>query len=149
MIGSHKYNYRIGATESGLQLGHFFVWGIPYPDLAIFKNFSTSVNEAGGGESQHGFATVELTWNVLTMPQAKTIRDFIETVLAVGGGGDLYLTVDLSTNGNYAWGTWADIKGKPYRPLLVPTSGSQGLRIEDFTLKVNNVSIVNNPATGL
>jgi hypothetical protein len=148
-ISVYNSNYRIAISKAKLQNGYFFVWGIPAPEFCIFKNYSTEISMVDGGQSQHGFYSVELSWPKLSFSQVKIIRHFVELSLGSSGTGVLWLTVDLSTCGLYTRNTWADIYGKPNRPKLTPVANSANLLFEDYKLVLNNVAIENNPAQGL
>jgi len=147
MFRRHELYFRIATTEAGLQRGNLFVRHIPPPSLVLYQDFSERVDTADFGQALRGIPYVEILWDQIRKDPAFIINEMIETVLAAGT--PLWLTIDLGANRSYQRGRWADIYGTPVVPQQDPDGGSRGLLISNFRLRVNNVVIDNNPATGL
>lgn len=139
--------WRISTTEAGLARGNFFIWELPPPSLPDYQNFSERVPEAEGGEATVGYAKLELTWENVSPHVLRTLRRLVQTSL--DGTKDLYLTIDRS-NGEGSGYDWVDVKGIPHIPekrVGRNSSGSRGTFLSSVLLRVNNITIVNDPAT--
>lgn len=141
-----RLHYRLATTENGLATGHLFVWQLPPPTTATYRDHSQKFPQSDGGEARHGFRSVELTWNTLTPAQAYTIRRMVVTVLSAGN--PLYLTINRA-DGTRPGNDWIDVFGRPRIPDIEPEgsiAGASGFYHRNVTLFVNNLTIVNDPA---
>ena len=137
--------WRISATST-LARKNFFLLGLPPPQTPVFETYSQLVPQSQGGQSRQGYINATLLFESLDRYQAFVLNQIVETVLTAGT--PLYLTVDFS-DGSTLPGSFIDISGTPWPIVLTPASNSQGVVYQNVELKVNNCTIVNNPATGL
>lgn len=137
--------WRISATST-LAGQNFFALGLPPPQTPVYKTYTTLVPQSQGGQSRQGYINVTLLWDVLTREQGFLLKKIVETVLAAGT--PLYLTVDYN-DGSYEAGHFVDVSGTPHPVILEPEQGTQGLIYPNVTLFVTDLTVVNNPASGL
>ena len=139
-------NYRISLTEAGLTTGYFFLRDIEPPDTAIYKNFSLTSSQSYGGQIQHGFAKVTLTWNVARSKTVYLLKQYLNTPY---GNRELYLTIPYN-DGSVMGRRFIDVKGIAH-PIDVTEGGTipsrNGMYYENLVITLNNLIIVNNPAT--
>jgi hypothetical protein len=139
--------WRIASTEAGLQKGAFFVRRIPPPHSFEYKDYSVRRPQSQGGESRHGYENVTILWDRLTPKQSNELRTVIQAGL--DDAGYIYLTVDRS-NGLASGRDWIDVRGRPQMPdflPLTPVAGSNGIMHGSVRLFVNELFIVNDPAS--
>lgn len=136
--------WRISATSTLLHQ-NFFALGLPIPQTPIFKTYSALVPQSQGGQARQGYENVSILWSELTREQGFKLKALVETVLTAST--PLYMTVDFN-DGTYLPGSFVDVSGTPYPVILEAAAWSQGLVYQNVTLFLNNVTVVNNPATG-
>lgn len=143
----NKWNlyWRI-STTSTLTGQNFFALGLPVPQTPNFQQFSVLVPQSQGGQTRQGYNNLSLLWSELDRYQAFVLKGIVNTVLSAGT--PLYLTVDFS-DGSALPGSFIDISGTPIPLTLIPGGDTQELVYPNVELKVNNCTIVNNPATGM
>lgn len=137
-------NFRIALTQAALPTSYNFLYKIASPDTAVFKGFSETVNQAQNAV-QHGYKNVELTWTNVNNNTVYQIKRFVDQALA--GTRLLYMTVPYN-DGTKPSERFIDISGIPYpvdpQPLPIAIFGSG---YQSLTLKLNNVTILSNPAS--
>lgn len=134
------------STNSTLAHKNFFLLGLPIPQTPAFETYSTLVPQSQGGQTRQGYINVKILWSELTKYQAWKLNQLVETVLAAGT--PLYMTVEYN-DGTYLEGWFVDVSGTPYPLVLTPVQNSQGIIYQNVEMTLNNVTVVNNPATGL
>jgi hypothetical protein len=143
---SYDLNFRIATTEAGLLKGALLAYGIPYPDLPIYQDYSARVDQSDGGQALRGFSYVTWQWDLLTLDQARVIRRLAET--ALDAGTPLYLTIDTGWNGSTSLGRWIDVSGTPVVPVINPEAGKRARVCRDVVLRVVDLTVENDPASG-
>lgn len=138
--------WRIAATEAALANGYMFLRGIPLPDTAPYRDHSQRVSKTTGGQARHGYKNVRLFWEILDRAQANRLRTIVQAGL--DDAGYVYLTIDRN-NGIAGGPDWIDVRGRPYMPDFDPSqiAGATGTVHQRVELFVNNLTIVNDPAT--
>lgn len=140
-------NFRISAT-SDLSKGWFIALQIPPPNVVDYQPFTEYVPEALGGESQQGYSYVTFVWNTLQPKQANRLKGFIATVLATPGNV-LYLTIPRTDASSCSDWDWIDVSGIPIMPRWNTPQDARRLIYTGVEFKVNNLTIVNDPASGV
>lgn len=140
-------NIRIATALADIDKGWLFTRGIPFPDLPIYQSFSARVNRADAGEAYRGVDEVTILWNRIEARHAQLITSWIETVL--DANGSIYLTIDRGWDTRFAPDSWVDVSGIPLLPSYQPVAGAEGRVYLNYLLTVRNLTIENNPATGL
>lgn len=139
--------WRIGVSEAGL--AYFLAIPLPPPDVAVYRDASQEISKSRGGVARHGYKSVTLQWNRLTAAQGALLRDYVQDALD-SAGGVLFLTIDRA-NGTAPTFDWIDVSGRPQLPEFsssLPTYVQGGHRgFNNVSLRVNNLSIVNDPST--
>ena len=139
-------SFRIATTEVDLTRGYFFTKGIDAPTTFIYKSFSEPFSQSFGGQVQHGFPNVTMTWVNVSSKTVKLISEYVRVALATPSR-QIFLTIPVN-NGIYIARHWVDISGTPY-PIDTTEGGvlsSFGMFFDNLTLFINNISIVNDPA---
>ncbi len=138
---------RLAITEALLTQGYLvYNWRIPSPSLPIYNDHSSKVSLTDGGQSLRGFRSFSLTFDVLDSLQRRTLRRIAEEALD-SAGGLVFATVDRGWNGAGPIGDWIDVSGQAHVPQITPIGNSNGLASSGVTLLVNNLAIVNDPAS--
>lgn len=142
-------NIRLATTEAGLPNG-FAVYslGLPEPSLPLYADHSSKAVLASGGQALRGFQSTSILFSRLTFAQARTLRKLVEDSLS-STDGLMYLTIDKGWNGSGLLGSWIDVKGVPHMPDLAPVGNTQAMIYDNVTLFVNNLTTVNDPASGI
>ena len=136
---------RLGVSEATLA---YLVYGmgLPEPDLPVYADHASKVNLGDGGQSLRGSASASLTWRQLTGHQAWQLRLLIENALATAGA-ELFMTIDKG------WGNlgppyaYIDVRGKPRIVDAPPISQSRATMRNNVTVFINNLTVVNDPAS--
>jgi hypothetical protein len=144
---SYDWNYRVSTALADLPKGALKARGLPPPDLPDYKDFSTRVNLNDGGQALRGFNYVSLLWDELTLAQAADVVRLAETALDAGTA--LYLTIDLGWGGRYSRGRWVDVSGTPIVPQVVPVARKGAWIAQNVELRVVDLTVENDPASGL
>ena len=134
------------STTSTLARKNFFLLGLPPPQTPVFETYSQLVPQSQGGQSRQGYINATLLFESLDRYQAFVLNQIVETVLTAGT--ELYMTIDYA-DGTYLPGTFADVRGTPWPLVLQPIANSQGVMYSNVELKLNNITVVAVPATGL
>lgn len=140
--------YRIGTTEA--LLAHFVARRIPPPDLVTFQEYTTRRAQSTGGQARQGYANCSVLWGSLTALQARALKKLIETAEASGGSGNgtLWLTIPQS-DASHAGQGWVDVSGTAIMPDWEPAQDGHGQLYENVVLRLNNVTVENDPSTVL
>lgn len=144
MIDDYTVNYRIGTSQQDLERGNFFVRGFPPPKVSIYSDAASSFEVADGGQSRHGYKKVKIMWRNMTARQYSILRNIVEESQSIG---DLYMTIDKSWSGQGDRGSWVDVIGKAKIPDGNQMNGAFGFT--DVVLEVNNITVINDPASNL
>ncbi len=146
-MGESSY-YRMGTSLAGLKL--FFALRLPEPQQVTFRDFSVQVPQGLGGQGRHGYIQATIMWQEVSRAQAARIRTMIDTVEATAGIGNgiLYLTIPR-TDGVSAGQAWIDISGKVTMPQFEPGAATHGTVFPNFIVKLNRVTVENEPSTVL
>lgn len=145
-----RTHYRIATSLAGLATGSFIGLGLPEPQLPQLQRFSERIRQGLGGESRHGYSWVSLLWEQLDQRQAGLLRSLITTAEVTGGNGNgtLYLTVpspDATSTGT----SWVDVSGLAQLPEFNTAPYAHGVTYINVELRLNNVTIENEPSTVL
>ncbi len=144
---SYDWNYRVSASLADLDKGALMARGIPAPDQPLLQDYSARVDRNDGGQALRGFSFVSLLWDELTLQQAHDLCNLVET--ALDAGTPLYLTVDRAWGGRYAPGRWVDVSGTPILPEVVPEARRGAWIVRNVVLRVVDLTVQNDPASGL
>ena len=144
---SYDYNYRVSTALADLTKGALLARGIPAPDQPMYSDYSARSDLTSGGQTLRGFSVVTWMWDELLLSQSNDIVALVET--ALDAGTDLYLTIDLGWGGRYSRGRWVDVSGTPVVPEVVPVARKRAWITRNFVLKVVDLTIENDPASGL
>lgn len=143
MTSNKLQNFRI-STTSDLSKGNFFLHGIAMPTTTQYKGFSETLPQADGGQVQHGYKNIILTWVSVDARTVYKIKQFVDSVLA--GTKRLYMTIPMN-DGTKVARTFIDVYGRPYPTDVSETAyPNMGIAFDNLTLTLNNVTIVNNPS---
>jgi hypothetical protein len=134
-------------TEAGLAKGFLQSIGVPKPSNA-YKAYSSQLPQSTGGQKRTGYKNDTWQWVNVTPTQANEICELVESALS--GSGVLYVTLPRA-NGENAGMDWIDAYGVPSYPEIVTIqdSGINGLVLQSVTLRINNITIVNEPSTAV
>lgn len=134
-------SYRISSEPADLSRNFLFLLRVPPPTVVQYKDHSVRSPKGDGGESRHGYKSVELTWDRLDLNQFRRLKSKIDYT------ADVYLTFPM-LNGEREGMGWVDGYGKPSLSDPVPLSPLTGkvAVYANITLRVNNVTIINDPA---
>ena len=140
------YKVRLSLTEVGLVTGYLWVRNIAVPNNIQYTGFAELISQADGGQSRQGFKNCELNWINSDSKTLYYVRRFVDNALT--GNRILYATIPLN-DGQALSRRWIDISGIP-----LPISGEEagnfgnfGIAYSGFSLKLNNVQIINNTAS--
>lgn len=143
--------YRIATTLAGLASGWFFVKRrLDEPQRVFFQPYSVQRPQRRGGEARHGFSQTSLLWKELIASQANFLWSLITAAEVTDGvgNGTIFLTVprtDASSSGV----SWVDISGIVAMPDFQIVDFTHGLKYANVLLKLNDVTIENEPSTVL
>lgn len=144
---AYDANYRIATALADLTKGALLAYGIPVPDQPLYADYSQRMDLNSGGQTLRGFSVVTWMWDSLLIDKANTIVRLVET--ALDAGTPLYLTIDLGWGGRYARGRWVDVSGTPVVPEVAPTARQGAWLTQNFILRVVDLTVETDPATGV
>lgn len=146
MSAPRRFGWRIATTEAGLASGYFSALGIQPPTNAPYHPYSTRVGQSTGGQARHGYKNVRMFWANLDRIEARILKERVVAGIALTG--NVYLTIDRA-NGDGDTYDWIDVYGKPHIPDFDPSrfAGASDIVHENIELFVNNLTIVNDPAS--
>jgi len=130
------------SSNSTLTNKHFFTWELPPVADCLYRDFSERVPQALGAETRQGYKNVTLFWEQMTYLQGFTLRTILEEVTA---GNELYLTIPRA-NGEGGYYDFIDVSGYYTMPDWDFPPRARGLIYQGVELKVNNLTIVNDPS---
>lgn len=141
---NHLQKFRISLTAD-LSKGNFFLRGIAAPTTTQYQGFSETLPQADGGQVQHGYKNLILTWVSVDANTVYIIKQFVNDCL--NSTKTLYMTVPMN-DGSKVGRTFIDVSGRPL-PIKVEEIGvpEWGVAFNNMTLALNNITIVNNPST--
>lgn len=138
----YRAQWRMAASEAGLDQRQMLTLGFRPPSVAAFQEQTEKVNGLNGAQKTRGFPQVVLQWDALGRKEIRRIREAIQLGM---GGNYLFLTIDraigLSTGPD-----WVDIKGRPFMPDITPIPKSYGEVTDQIALQLFMVEIVNEPS---
>ena len=134
-------------TEAGLAEGFLQALGIPKPSNT-YKAYQTQLPQSTGGQKRTGYKNDVWQWLLLTPTQANEVCEIVESALS--GDGVLYVTLPRA-NGENAGMDWIDAYGIPSYPeiVLIQDAGVNGRVLQSMTLRINNITIVNEVSTAI
>ena len=145
------YKFRLAISLANLQGGGwtFLNLCIPVPSFFHFADHTVRRSASRGGQSRLGYSYYEMTWDFNLLPEAaKAIRDLIteaETTSGVGNG-TLYFTAPR-TDAVSSGLMYIDGHGIAQMPdFSTPPKEAGGLAYQGIILRINNVTIDNQPA---
>ncbi len=145
---AYQWSFRVATSSAGLQDGGALkARGITVPDLALYDDHSQRLARQDGGQALRGFAWLEWFWTEIDDMSLWRLNQLIDA--AWTAGTPLYLTTDISGNGLLPAAYFVDLQGVPLRPEARPIAQAQGRTFNGVTFRVNNITIINNPAVGL
>lgn len=139
------HKWRISDQQSTLSRNSLPSVGLP-PVVQWFpRDYSVKKNDAVGGIHRDGFLTYEVLWTRMDTGQLSALMRYFNLTV----GSDLYFT-------GYWYDTvnpvvrFVDLRGKPDLSDPTPNAPAFGYGVQVFsaiTLKLNNVVLINDPAT--
>lgn len=139
--------FRIALTEAALTRGFLFSLPSPMP-TAEYRSFTEVIPQSVGGNTRQGYKSVTLQWQQVTPTQMQPITDMVET--AQGNNAQIYVTFPRGDSSNSGL-DWVDASGYPQYPEIVVSEqqGLSGLVLVSYVLKINNLTIINEPSTAV
>lgn len=137
---------RLGTSESNLTSFGWLKYALqlPEPSVAIYNDHSTRVDGSDGSQATHGYKNVQMNFNDLDRQQAYRLKKLVDDA-----GTTLWVTFDKGWNGSSPPHSWVDGYGVPKYTSVTPRSNTRGIITESVTLYIDNVTIDNDPATGI
>ena len=137
-------SYRISNTEAGLAKGAFFVRSIPPPSMDTYQPFSSIVPRSGGGDAAHGYSKLTIVWRTMSLNQYNRLKVLVNTTRP----GLVYVTFAIR-DGSQPQGIFVDASGKAQfmqQSSASPMNLVGSPAVENVTLVINNITILNNPS---
>jgi hypothetical protein len=144
----NKLRWRIATTEAGLAKNWFIGLGIPEPTQIEYMDHSVKNAQSEGGTARHGYHSVQLMWRKLSPYQAYQLKSNHDAAVA-SATGLLFMTVSRLDATNPG-ADWIDISGRPDMSPVAPEQpiiSANGYSHANIILTLNNVSVVNDPAS--
>ncbi len=132
-------------TLATLPRGSFPVVNLPPVAQYFPRDYSVKQNDAEGGQHRAGFMTYELLWTRMDSGQLSPLQRIFNNTI----DGDMFVT-GLWYDTNNPVLRWVDLKGKPDLSDATPNVPAFAFGVQVFStiaLKLNNVVLVNDPAT--
>ena len=140
-------NLRIESTEALLAKGYLlYSHSLPEPSVMTYNDHSSREAKQDGGQALRGFLSVTLLWDNLTDWQVSRLWELVNDSIT-STDELMYATVAKQWNGSGARHSWIDVKGRPHYPSVSPAGGTSARLYENVTLTINNIEIVNDPAS--
>ena len=140
---------RLATTEAALPQGYvIYSHQIPEPSIAVYNDHAQKIGGGDGSQTQHGYASVSMNFTSLDSHQAYILRKLVDDALALSAKV-LWVTFDKGWHGSSPPNSWVDGYGFPAIPDIAPSGGSRGALRETITIVINNITIDNDPATGI
>lgn len=135
-----KY-WRISTTLLGLSNGFFIGLKLPPPDLPDFRPYSQLVPQSQGAQSEQGYISEVVFWDFMDYSQLSTLTRIVEAAT----NSTLWMTIDRAHG--YGLNHFIDVSGI-VRPLTFePVSRGRGVIYANVSLTLNNITIINDPAS--
>lgn len=142
MTEAVNYNrWRIGLASNALR--YLRDLGIPEPTEWTYRPFSQRVSQSKGGEGIQGYKVLVLNWRDLSQFSLYILRTYIDSARAASPDL-LYLTIPRA-DGTAPGRDWVDISGRVAWPDFQP--GPKGHSGTNVVVRINNITIVNTPAS--
>lgn len=141
---ANDLNWRM-ATASDLSKAYFFVIGLPTPVAFDYEGHTERTPQSTGGEKRQGYKTLSVVWSMLTARQSYRLKQLLEVVIAAST--PLYMTIPRQDGDACLDQDWIDISGTPIMPKFASPPNSRGVIHSPVELRINNITIENDPAT--
>ncbi len=142
-------NVRLSVTQAGLTNGFIiYSWRVPEPDLPLYNDHTQKIDQPDGAQVRRGYKNASLTWNGLGRAQARTLMDIVIQAQAQSSGL-IYATINRAWGGYGGGNDWIDISAFPRLPEHNPIERTSAKQIDTFTVFLNNITIINDPASGV
>lgn len=141
-------NVRLSLSEASLPNGYIVHRKIQVPQVINYRGFSGLFSQSLGGNVGHGYKTVVFTWTNINHITSYRIKKFVDD--AKSGSGLLYATVPYN-DGSTLSRVFIDISGVP-QIIDIAEAGNfsnVGVYFPSLELKLNAVTILNNPALNI
>lgn len=136
----NENKWRIGLTEGLLR--YFFVLYLPVPTEFEFTRSAERIPYSQGKVSLAGYKSFSMTWDIVPS-MTFNFFDRLITEATNDYSSLVFATVDRGTR------DWIDVKGY-VEPMLyerrTTPRGIRGVGINNLTLTVNNLTVINDPA---
>jgi hypothetical protein len=136
--------WRLSATAT-LTNKNFFVLGLPPVNLPSYLTYTQLIPQSQGGQSRQGYINTTLLWDDMTGLQFYTLTTIVEAAITAGA---IYATVPKS-NGTGILNDFVDISGVANPLTWQPIANARGVVYSNVTLKINNITVTNDPSTVL
>ncbi len=140
-------NWRMAASLGTLPTNFLSSHRLPKPTAIAYRSWTEQFDVGEGATAEHGYINVQIVWGVLERAQLATLKD----IIAAAGVNRLYMTIDKNY-GDRGVEEWIDVSGYPRMSPpspSVPVDRSTYSVFDSFTLTLNNVTVINDPATGI
>lgn len=119
--------------------------GLPIVNTYNYRTYSQIVPQSQGGSRRQGYINIPILWDDMTFLQFYTLFQINEAALTAG---TIYATIDKA-NGTGLVNSFVDISGQPAPLEYTVTTNGRGVMYANVTLRINNVTVESDPATGL
>lgn len=136
--------WRLSATST-LTNQNLFALGLPPVNTSNYRTYSQIVPQSQGGATRQGYINIPILWDDMTYNQFYTVFQINEAALTAG---TIYATIDKA-NGTGLVNSFIDISGKPQPLEYTVASNGRGIIYINVTLRINNVTVINDPANGV
>lgn len=142
----YDYNWRISLSLAGLQTNWFFTDGLPIPASFNYEGYSERVPLGQGGDDRQGYKNIFIGWDVTDALQSYYLKNVLESAITAGV---IYMTVPRNDGDKCKTMDWIDVSGVPVMPVFSSPEKSRGIISTGIELVVTNITIENDPATGI
>jgi hypothetical protein len=137
--------WRLATSSGGLAKGNFFVLGLPPPNTPNYQPYTQIFPQSQGGQTQQGYENLAVLWDDMDYIALKALSDIVDAALTAG---TIYITFDRA-HGIKLANDFVDASGKPGILEFQPISNGRGVVAANVVLRVNNLTILNDPSTVL
>lgn len=144
----NRLRWRIATTEAGLASGWFIGLGLPEPTQIEYNDHSTKNPQSEGGTARHGYHGARILWRKMSVNQAYQIKNRVDAAIA-SATGLLFMTI-VRLDGSSPGADWIDISARPDMGPIAPEApiiGATGYSHNNVVLNLNNITVVNDPAS--
>lgn len=145
---TNRLRWRVATTEAALSNNWFISLGLPEPTQIEYSDHTIKNSQSEGGTARHGYHTVKIMWSKLSPFQAWTLKNVHDNAKA-SATGLLFMTVSR-LDGSKPGVDWIDISGRPDIGPIAPEQpiiGANGYVHDNVVLALNNVTVLNDPAS--